>query len=81
MDRCGQVAAPGLKDCGGGEGGGRGQIELRRCEKHPGGVGYAPQEILRSEVSEIPPRAFWGLILHNSEDYKTSYKIHKRQHI
>ena len=34
-----------------------------------------------SRVSEIPFPAFWGEILQNSEDYKTSYKIHKRQYI
>ena len=29
----------------------------------------------------MPFSAFWGEILQNSEDYKTSYEIHKMQHI
>ena len=35
-------------------------------------------EILRSRVPEMPFPAFWGVSLQHSEDYKTSYKIHKR---
>ena len=29
----------------------------------------------------LPFSAFWDVILQNSEDYKTTYRIHKRQHI
>ena len=35
---------------------------------------YPPGKSLRSRVPEMPFPAFWGVILQNSEDYKTSYK-------
>ena len=31
-----------------------------------------------SRVPELPFSAFWKVILQNYEDYKTSYKVHKR---
>ena len=36
------------------------------------GAGACPGDILRSRIPEMPFTAFWGLILQNSEDYKTS---------
>ena len=43
--------------------------------------GMPPGTILSSRVSEMPFPAFWGVMLQTSEDYKTSHKIPKRQHI
>ena len=51
---------------GGGE---RERWETSRCEKPLGARN------LKGDFT------FWGKILQNSEDYKTSYKIQKRQHI
>ena len=53
------------------------QTEQRKREKHPGDSGTCFLE-LKSRVREMPFPAFWEVILQNSEDYKTSCKIHKR---
>ena len=58
-----------------------GQTEEGRREKYLCVSGHAPGKILSSRISEMPFPAFWGIILQNCEDYKTSCKIHKRQHI
>ena len=48
------------------------QIEQQRREKHLREFGPCPGNILRSRVPEMPFPAFWGVILQNSEDHKTS---------
>ena len=56
--------------------------ERRRRDKFVGGSGdILPRKIFKSTLSEMPFPAFWVESLHNSEYYKTQYKIHKRSRI
>ena len=54
----------------------------QRRDKFVGGSGdILPLKIFKSTLSEMPFPAFWVESLHNSEYYKTQYKIHKRSRI
>ena len=67
------VAAPGWENSGG-------QIEQRMGEEHLRGSGAYTGRCLRSRVPEMPFPAFRGIILQNSEDYKTSENTQKTTH-
>ena len=58
-----------------------GQTVQRRRKKHQGGFGVCPPVTFWDLYSLACHFLHFGAILHNSEDYKTSYKIHKRQQI
>ena len=54
------------------QGGGGGQMEQQRREEDLRGSGACAGNILGSGVHEMPFPAFWGVILQNSEDHRTS---------